>query len=68
MILEVVADYETWIWHTFFDMAGSHNDINVMQCYPLFATPVEGQAPSMNYEINGHTYTKGYYLVDGIYP
>ena len=62
MVLEAVADHETWIWHSFFGMAGSHNDINV------FVRLVEGNATPVNYVINGNEYNKGYYLANGIYP
>jgi hypothetical protein len=31
VVLEAVADHETWIWHAFFGMPGSCNDINVFQ-------------------------------------
>ena len=67
VVLEAVADYDTWIWHAFFGMAGAHNDINVLQRSPVFSRIANGQAPECNYEINGHQYNMGYYLADGIY-
>jgi hypothetical protein len=32
VVLEAVTDYDMLIWHFFRGMAGSHNDINVLQC------------------------------------
>ena len=34
----------------------------------LFAQVASGKAPACNYTVNGHDYTMGYYLADGIYP
>lgn len=68
IILEAVASKDLWIWHAFFGMPGSHNDINVLHRSPLFAKLAEGKAPEVNYSINRHDYMMGYYLADGIYP
>ncbi|XP_020188033.1 uncharacterized protein [Aegilops tauschii subsp. strangulata] len=67
VILEVVASQDFWIWHSFFGMAGSHNDINVLQRSSVFARLVEDNCLEVNVEINGHHYNKGYYLADDIY-
>jgi hypothetical protein len=67
VVLEAVADQYLCIWHAFFGMAGSHNDINVLQCSNVFSRLVEGHAPLVKFVINGHEYNKGYYLTDGIY-
>lgn len=68
IILEVVADHETWIWHAFFGMTGSCNDINVLQRSPLFAKLANGESPPMEFQANSKRYKMGYYLADGIYP
>uniref|UniRef100_A0A2N9GM49 DDE Tnp4 domain-containing protein n=1 Tax=Fagus sylvatica TaxID=28930 RepID=A0A2N9GM49_FAGSY len=68
LILEAVASYDRWIWHAFFGLPGSHNDINVLEHSSIFTELAQGRAPPVNYSINGHDYTMGYYLADGIYP
>ncbi|CAL5344958.1 unnamed protein product [Camellia sinensis] len=68
IILEAVASYDLWIWHAFFGMPGSHNDLNVLDRPPLFSDLAQGKAPSVHYTVNGHSYDMGYYLADGIYP
>jgi hypothetical protein len=68
LILEAVASDDLWIWHAFFGMPGSLNDINVLDRSPLFDNLAEGRAPEVKFSVNGHDYTMGYYLADGIYP
>jgi hypothetical protein len=68
IIIEVVASNDLWIWHAFFGLPSSFNDINVLHRSPLFSKLANGEAPKVNYNINGHDYTMGYYLADMIYP
>ncbi|XP_059671118.1 uncharacterized protein LOC132316663 [Cornus florida] len=68
LILEAVASKDLWIWHAFFGMAGSNNDVNVLDHSPVFNSLINGTMPPINYEVNGHRRTMGYYLSNGIYP
>ena len=68
MIFEAVASRDLRIWHAFFGTAGSDNDINVLNKSPLFINAIKGEAPRVNYNVNGNHYDVGYYLADGIYP
>ncbi|XP_071687261.1 uncharacterized protein [Rutidosis leptorrhynchoides] len=68
IMLEAVASYDMLIWHVFFGPAGSNNDINVLNESDLFEDLLDGRALEVRYTINGHKFTKGYYLVDDIYP
>ncbi|GKC14710.1 hypothetical protein Tco_1011492 [Tanacetum coccineum] len=68
ILLEAVASQDLWIWHAFFGVAGSNNDINVLYQSPLFNDLKTGRAPEIRFVANGVTYLSGYYLVDGIYP
>ncbi|XP_040258881.1 uncharacterized protein [Aegilops tauschii subsp. strangulata] len=68
IIFKAVASQDLWIWHAFFCMPESHNDINVLQGSPLFARLVEKKTHPCHYIVNENGYNKGYYLVDGMYP
>ncbi|XP_057249976.1 uncharacterized protein LOC130591083 [Beta vulgaris subsp. vulgaris] len=68
LVLEAVADRDLWIWHSFFGIPGSCNDLNVLHRSPVFRDVLEGRAPPVQFTVNGNQYDKGYYLTDGIYP
>ncbi|XP_051197020.1 uncharacterized protein [Lolium perenne] len=68
IVLEAVASEDTWIWHAFYGLLGTLNDINVLNRSPLFARLVSGDAPTCNYNVMNNEYSMGYYLTDGIYP
>jgi len=68
VMLEAVASHDLWIWHAFFGVAGSNNDINVLNRSPLFTEVLQGRAPEVHFTVNGTEYNMGYYLANGIYP
>jgi hypothetical protein len=68
IMLEAVASQDLWIWHAFFGVAGSNNDINMLNQSNVFNDILEGQTPTVQYIVNSHPYNMGYYLADGIYP
>ena len=63
-----MASYDLWLWHSFFRLPGSNNDINVLERSHVFSELAQGRALAINYSINGHDYTMGSYPVDDIYP
>ena len=68
IVLEAVTFYVLWIWHAFFGMRVSNNDINLLDASNLFANLREECGLSANYIIMGNHYNMGYYLSDDIYP
>ncbi|GJU48963.1 ALP1-like protein [Tanacetum coccineum] len=68
LMLEAVADQKLWIWHAFFWVPGADNDLNVLYGSPLFDAEIADIALECPFVVNGHTYSKCYYLADGIYP
>ncbi|XP_026384256.1 uncharacterized protein LOC113279812 [Papaver somniferum] len=68
VILEEAASFDRWFWHGYFEKPGSNNDINVLNHSDVFDNVNNGVTPRWEYEVNGHRYTEGYYLADGIYP
>ncbi|XP_052625896.1 uncharacterized protein LOC111898164 [Lactuca sativa] len=68
LVLEVVASQDLWIWHAFFGVAGSNNDVNVLDQSPIFDDLLNEKTCDAPFTVNGNEYKYGYYLTDGIYP
>ncbi|XP_071708663.1 protein ALP1-like [Rutidosis leptorrhynchoides] len=68
IMLEAVASYDNWIWHAYFGVAGSNNDLNVLNTSDLFNSMLNEEMPDVPFIANGVEYKRGYYLADGIYP
>nr|XP_043639857.1 uncharacterized protein LOC122610970 [Erigeron canadensis] len=60
IMMEATASHELRIWHAFFDPPGSLNDINVLQQSPLFLPESIGTTPNCPFNVNDHTYRRGY--------
>ncbi|XP_074346075.1 uncharacterized protein LOC141684835 [Apium graveolens] len=54
IILEAIASKDLWIWHAFFGLPGSLNDINVLDRSHIFEDLAEGRGPEVRYTINGN--------------
>lgn len=68
MMLKAVVSVNLWIWHAFFGIRGSNNDINVLYQSLLFNDVLHAYAHKIQFTINGTKYNRRYYLADGIYP
>ncbi|XP_071695369.1 uncharacterized protein [Rutidosis leptorrhynchoides] len=68
IMLEAVASYDMWIWHVFFGMAGSNNDINVLNHSPLFDSLRKDRAAPSPFEVNGNQYPFGSTWLTGYIP
>ncbi|XP_052626734.1 uncharacterized protein LOC111909751 [Lactuca sativa] len=68
MIGKAVASQDLWIWHAFFGVAGSNNDVNVLDQSPIFDDLLNEKASDAPFTVNRNEYKYGYYLRDEIYP
>ena len=53
IILEAIVDQSLHIWHVFFCLSGSNNDINVLDRFPLIHNMLTSEATNMCFVING---------------
>ncbi|GKB16332.1 ALP1-like protein isoform X1 [Tanacetum coccineum] len=67
-MLEADASHDLWIWHAFFGLSGANKDLNVPYRSNLFGDVLDDVALECPFTVNGHTYNRGYYLANGIYP
>ncbi|XP_071740220.1 uncharacterized protein [Rutidosis leptorrhynchoides] len=68
IMFEAFASYDNWIWYAYFGVAGSNNDINVLNTSDLFNSMINEEIPDVPYHINGVQYRRGCYLAYGNYP
>jgi hypothetical protein len=66
--MEAIATQDLFIYHSYIGIAGSNNDINVMDRSPFLRDMITGVAPHVKFTINGNEHRMAYVLADGIYP
>jgi hypothetical protein len=67
IILEAILNGGLHIWHAFFGLPGSKNDLNVLDCFPLVHNMLTNAACDMHYVVNGCEYDRCYLFIGGIY-
>jgi Plant transposon protein len=68
IVLQAVSDTDCYIWHHYFGMPGSSNDINVLERSHILHSAMNGASPRIRFNVNNNEYSMGYWLGDGIYP
>lgn len=70
LILEAIADADTYIWYAFFGEYGSLNDLNILDKSSIVGAILSGTFDiSVDpYTVNGTSRDWLYFLADGIYP
>ena len=68
LVVETIASGDTWIWHAFFGIPSTTNDIAIVNRSPLFKELYAGTALRCEYMVNNNKYDMGSYLTEGIYP
>jgi len=70
LVLEAVADYNTWFWHSFFGTPGTNNDINTWDQSPLLRSMLDGTHEGLDFDFTAgkESFSKLWHMVDGIYP
>ena len=69
-MLEAIADHNLWFWHAVFGLAGSCNDINLIDVSPLHQQFLDGSHSKIDFKftISGFLQTKNLlwiYLMTG---
>ncbi|GJY01183.1 ALP1-like protein isoform X1 [Tanacetum coccineum] len=67
-MLEAVADKMLWVGMHILGFRRANNDLNVLYGFSLFHDVLADRALEALFVVNGRTYNKSYYLIDGVYP
>jgi hypothetical protein len=66
LILEAIIDQTLWIWHSFFGMLGSNNNINILDRSLIANDMIRGLFHDLSFIMNGKECPCHYLLIDGI--
>jgi hypothetical protein len=71
IVLEAVADYNLWFWHSSFGWPGSLNDINIWNRSCLLKSFLDGSFArdvDFEFQVGNKVFKRLWLMVDGIYP